>query len=197
LRIELHLIALPNISLDQVKTVYSHPAALEQCRKFFRNHPNIEGVSTYDTAGSVRIIKEKKQSSLAAIASRWAAKDYGMAILCQEIEDFPENFTRFLIVSKRKYDFGPPTKTSIVFSIRDIPGALFKSLSVFFLRDINLVKIESRPLRRKPWEYLFYLDFKGAVAEKRCANALRHLEEIADFIKILGSYPSANKHSND
>ena len=115
----------------------------------------------------------------------------------EEIEDFPENFTRFLIVSKRKYDFGPPAKTSIVFSIRDIPGALFKSLSVFFLRDINLVKIESRPLRGKPWEYLFYLDFNGAVDEQRCANALRHLEEIADFIKILGSYPSANKNPDD
>ncbi|MFC1682926.1 prephenate dehydratase [Candidatus Zixiibacteriota bacterium] len=197
LRIELHLIALPGVNLDQVKTVYSHPAALEQCRRFFREHPDIEGVSSYDTAGSVKIVSEKKQSSVAAIASRWAAKDYGMAILRQEIEDFPENFTRFLIVSKKKYDFGLPSKTSIVFSTRDIPGALFKSLSVFFLRDINLMKIESRPLRGKPWEYLFYLDFSGDVNEERCTNALRHLEEIADFIKVLGSYPSVKKHADD
>jgi prephenate dehydratase len=120
-----------------------------------------------------------------------------MAILRQEIEDFPENFTRFLIISKKKHDFGPPSKTSIVFSTRDIPGALFKSLSVFFLRDINLMKIESRPLRGKPWEYLFYLDFAGDVNEERCTNALRHLEEIADFIKVLGSYPSVEEQVDD
>ena len=197
LRIELHLIALPKVELEQIKTVYSHPAALEQCRNFIAQHPFMEAVPTYDTAGSVKLINEQKLSSTAAIASRWAAEDYDMNILSREIEDFPENFTRFLIISKNKYDLGTPDKTSIVFSTKNIPGALFKSLSVFFLRDINLTKIESRPIKGKPWEYLFYLDFNGDIKEERCINALRHLEEIAEFIKILGSYPGAKTNYNN
>ena len=191
-RIELHLIALPNITLDQIKVIYSHQAALEQCRNFLSRHNHIKAIPTYDTAGSVKQISEQNLSKVAAIASRLAAEDYGMNILCEDIEDFPENFTRFLIIAKNKYDFGKPNKTSIVFSIRNIPGALFKSLSVFFLRDINLTKIESRPIKGKPWEYLFYLDFNGNMKETRCINAIRHLEEIAEFIKILGSYPADN-----
>lgn len=197
LRIELHLIALPNVELGQIKTVYSHPAALEQCRNFIAQHPSIEAVPTYDTAGSVKLISEQNLSSTAAIASQWAAADYGMNILSREVEDFPENFTRFLIISKKKYNFGTPDKTSIVFSTKNIPGALFKSLSVFFLRDINLTKIESRPIKGKPWEYLFYLDFNGDITDESCINALRHLEEIAEFIKILGSYPAGKTTFNN
>jgi len=192
LRIELHLIAFPEITLEQITKAYSHPAALEQCRNFFTRHKHIEPVSTYDTAGSVKLIYEQQEKSIAAIAGKLVAHDYGMNILCENIEDFTDNYTRFFIISSKKLLLGKPNKTSIVFSTKDIPGALFKSLSVFFLRDINLTKIESRPLKAKAWEYLFYLDFEGHPQEERCLLALRHLEEIASFIKILGSYPAAN-----
>jgi len=191
LRIELNLIAPQGVNLSQIKTVYSHPAAIGQCRNFWKNHPNIEIVPTYDTAGSVKIIAKKGLTEAAAIASRQAAEDYNMKILCSEIEDYPENYTRFLIISTTDINFGLANKTSIVFATRHIPGALFKSLSVFFLRDLNLLKIESRPLRGKPWQYIFYLDFEGSMEQETCKNALRHLEEIVEFIKVLGSYPAA------
>ena len=191
LRIKLHLIGLPISGIDQIRTVHSHPAALEQCRKFLATHPFIEAVSSYDTAGSVKLIYEKDDPAIAAIASRRAAQDYNMRILQEGIEDYPENYTRFFIISKESHEIDIPTKTSIVLATKNIPGALFKSLSVFFLRDINLTKIESRPRKGQPWEYLFFLDFSGTLAEERIQNALRHLEEITSFIKILGSYPAA------
>ena len=191
LRIELNLIAPRGVELSEVKTVYSHPAAIGQCRNFWKNHPNIEIAPTYDTAGSVKIIAEQGLTEAAAIASRQAAEDYNMNILLSEIEDYPENYTRFLIISTEHINFGIPNKTSIVFATKHIPGALFKSLSVFFLRDLNLLKIESRPLRGKPWQYIFYLDIEGSIKDETCQNALRHLEEIAGFIKVLGSYPAA------
>jgi prephenate dehydratase len=191
LRIELNLIAPTGLELTQVKTVYSHPAAISQCRNFWKNHPYLEIVPTYDTAGSVKIIAEKGLTAAAAIASQQAAADYSMNILAREIEDYPENFTRFLIISTEEINFGTANKTSIVFATKHLPGALFKSLSVFFLRDLNLLKIESRPLRGKLWQYIFYLDFEGSMEQETSQNALRHLEEIADFIKVLGSYPAA------
>lgn len=191
LRIELHLIAKPGVKFSQIKTVYSHPAALGQCRNFWAQHYDVEIIPTYDTAGSVKIIAEKGLTNAAAIASRQAANDYNMDIVLSEIEDYPENYTRFLIISTEAINFGVANKTSIVFATKHIPGALFKSLSVFFLRDLNLLKIESRPLRGKPWQYIFYLDFEGAMEQESCQNALMHLGEIAEFIKVLGSYPSA------
>ena len=149
-------------------------------------------MASYDTAGSVKSIHEQKIFDAAAIASKWAAHDYNMEILKEEIEDIPENFTRFLILSKDRFHLGEHNKTSIVFSFKNIPGALFKCLSVFALRDIDLLKIESRPLRGKPWSYMFYLDFSGHMGMKSCQRAIEHLDEITDFIKILGSYQSAN-----
>lgn len=192
LRIEQHLIANPGVKLSHIKTVYSHPQALEQCREFLSSLPNVETVASYDTAGSVKTIHKNQTLDAAAIAGKWAALDYGMVILKEEIEDIPENFTRFLILSKDHVHLGQPNKTSIVFAMKNIPGALFKCLSVFALRDIDLVKIESRPLRGKPWSYLFYLDFSGSIDEEACQKAIGHLEEITEFIKILGSYPSGN-----
>lgn len=196
LRIELQLIALPGVQLNQIEKIYSHPAALEQCRRFLTKHQDITSVPTYDTAGSVKLMIEQNDPSIAAIASRTAAEDLGMDIICREIEDFPENFTRFYVISCQKHEFGLANKTSIAFSTKNIPGALFKSLSVFFLRDINLSKIESRPLKGSPWKYLFYLDFMGNVQDESAKNALAHLEEITDFIKILGSYPASTHHQN-
>ena len=191
LRIELHLIAPAGTKLSELKTVYSHPAALGQCRNFWDNHHNVSIVPSYDTAGSVKMIAEKKLKNAAAIASKQAAKNYGMEIIRSELEDYPENYTRFLIISTEKYDFGPANKTSIVFATKHIPGALFKSLSVFFLREVNLLRIESRPFRGKAWQYFFYLDFEGNIEQSKIQNALKHLEELADFIKILGSFPAA------
>ncbi len=191
IRVEQHLIANPGVKIDDIKVVYSHPQALEQCRNFLSSMPHIETIASYDTAGSVKDIRDKQMFQAAAIASRQAAKDYDMQIIRKEIEDIPENYTRFYIISKAAQTFNNADKTSIIFSIKNIPGALFKSLSVFALRDIDLLKIESRPLRGKPWEYFFYLDFAGNMKEERCRNAIRHLEEITSFLKVLGSYKSA------
>jgi len=191
IRVEQHLIAIPGVKIDDIKVVYSHPQALEQCRNFLSSMPHIETIASYDTAGSVKDIRDKQMFQAAAIASRQAAKDYDMQIIRKEIEDIPENYTRFYIISKAAQTLNNADKTSIIFSMKNIPGALFKSLSVFALRDIDLLKIESRPLRGKPWEYFFYLDFAGNMKEERCRNAIRHLEEITSFLKVLGSYKSA------
>jgi prephenate dehydratase len=195
LRVEQHLIANPGVTLEDIHTIYSHPQALEQCRRFIASMPHIEAVASYDTAGSVKMIRDKNLHDSAAIASHWAALDYGMNILKEEIEDIPENFTRFLFVSLDDIDLGKRDKTSIVFSFKNIPGALFKALSVFALRDIDLLKVESRPLRGQPWVYIFYLDFAGVLGEERCENAIRHLQEITSFLKVLGSYRSGIKRN--
>lgn len=192
LRVEQHLIANKGIELSEIKTIYSHPQALEQCRKFLTSLKNVDAVASYDTAGSVKMIRDKNMKDAAAIASKWAAQDYGMQILKEEIEDIPENFTRFLVLSLKESNVEKVNKTSVVFSMKNIPGALFKGLSVFALRDIDLLKIESRPLRGRPWAYIFYLDFAGHMGEERCKNAIRHLQEITSFLKVLGSYPAGN-----
>lgn len=191
LRIEQHLIANPGVKLQDIKVVYSHPQALEQCRRFLSRFPEIETIASYDTAGSVKHIREQQLLHAAAIAGRQAAEDNRMQILKEEIEDNPQNYTRFQIITESSAIPANADKTSVIFSMKNIPGALFKSLSVFALRDIDLLKIESRPMRGKRWKYLFYLDFAGSMQEERCRNAIRHLEEIASFLKVLGSYKSA------
>lgn len=193
-RIAHNLIAPPDMPLRAVRRVYSHPVALNQCLKFFADNPQFERVPFYDTAGSVKMIMEERPEGAAAIASTISAEIYGGRILRKNIEDHPENFTRFFQL-KRPGKKLPPNdgvqwKTSLVFTIGNIPGALFRSLSAFSLRDINLLKIESRPLRGKPWEYLFYLDFLGRVDEPRVEKALGHLAELADLLRVLGCYPS-------
>ena len=194
LRIVHNLIAAPGVKLSDIRRVYSHPVALDQCREFFRLHPKIEPVSYYDTAGSVKHILAEELRDAAAIASRRAADVYGGKILRSGIEDNKQNFTRFFLVrsligSKPKVLPGA-NKTSIAFALKNLPGALFKALSVFALRDMNLTKIESRPVKGRPWEYVFYVDLLvGPSAES--ANALRHLEEITEFAKVLGVYPAA------
>lgn len=188
LRITHHLIAYPGVTLRNITRVYSHPQALSQCRDFLRGLGNVEVISVYDTAGAVRLIRDEGWRDAGAIASAQAAVDYGMAIIESGIESNHENFTRFLFVGCEPRRDNRDPKTSIVFSTKNIPGALFKSLSVFALRDIDLMKIESRPLRGSPWQYLFYLDFEGDMEEKRCQRAIGHLEEIATFLRILGSY---------
>ncbi|MBN1566539.1 MAG: prephenate dehydratase [Acidobacteria bacterium] len=190
LRVEHNLIVHPGVGLRQIKQIYSHPAALEQCRRLLRRLRAIEKVSFYDTAGSVKHIRDRGLRSAAAIASEDAARIYGMKILRRGIEDEPENYTRFLALARRgKYLRGGP-KTSIVFGLRNEPGALFKALSVFALRNIDLSKIESRPIRREPWQYLFYLDLQSDSRSPECSHAFRHLRELAPYFKVLGSYPT-------
>ncbi len=190
LRIMHCLIANPSASLDTVKRVYSHPQALGQSQAFLR-HLNAELVSTYDTAGSVKLIKEKNIIDGAAVASARAAEIYGMKILAQQIEDNSNNFTRFFILARED---SPPTgkdKTSIVFSVKHKPGAMFSGLKEFADADINLTKIESRPTRQRAWEYNFYLDFEGHREDKKIQTALERLEQHSLFLKVLGSYPKA------
>jgi prephenate dehydratase len=193
-----NLIAPPGTSFESVRNVYSHPVALGQCLDFFAKHPNINRVQYYDTAGSVKMLMEKRLPQSAAIASELAAKTYKAKILKRGIEDDPQNFTRFFLLepsgAKPRNVPGTskhPWKTSLVFTTKNVPGALFRALSALALRDINLVKIESRPLRGKPWEYLFYLDLIGHRDDKVVRNALSHLSEISDFLRILGTYRAA------
>ncbi len=196
-RIVHNLIAGPGVKFERVRRVFSHPVALEQCARFFRRNRQVQAVPFYDTAGSVKMIMEQRPPDAAAIAAAAAAPIYGARILARGIEDDKENYTRFFLLVRSVRGLpllrrlGPPDKTSIVFATPNVPGALFKCLSVFALRDINLTKIESRPVRGRPWEYFFYLDFLGHPKEPRCRNALRHLAELTEFLRILGSYRRA------
>jgi prephenate dehydratase len=196
-RIVHSLMAPPGVPFSRLRRVYSHPVAINQCLRFFADHPRIERQVFYDTAGSVKMLMEQGLEDAGAIASAVAAEIYGARILRRSIEDDRRNFTRFFLLRTpdfvKKY---PPKalsktqwKTSLVFATRNIPGALFRCLSAFALRDLNLTKIESRPLRGKPWEYLFYLDFLGHVDSENATNALRHLHELADVLDVLGCYP--------
>jgi len=191
LRVVHCLIASPEIQLSDIRVVYSHPQALAQCRRFLGSL-NCEVASTYDTAGSVKTIKEKGLVDSAAVASEKAAEVYGMKILKKAIEDSPNNYTRFFVLSR---DDAPPSgrdKTSIIFSVKHSPGALFGALQEFAVRSINLTKIESRPTRQNPWEYNFYLDFEGHKKEEACKEALKGLRRKSIFVKVLGSYPRAS-----
>ena len=190
LRVVHCLIANPEARLDSIKRVYSHPQALGQCRTFLK-HLNCEPVPTNNTAGSVKMIKEKGKVDEGAIASARAAEIYGLKILAREIEDNPNNFTRFFILAKQDSPPSGKDKTSIVFSLKDRPGTLYESLKEFAARNINLTKIESRPTRQKPWEYNFYLDFAGHRDDEACREALDNLDRNSRFLKVLGSYPKA------
>ena len=194
IRISHCLIANPSTSLEAVKTVYSHPQALAQCRSFLERLGS-DLIPTYDTAGSVKMLKEKGLKDAAAVASEKAAEIYGMKILAREIEDTPTNYTRFFVISKEDAAKTGKDKTSIIFAAKHKPGALYHALEEFEKRNINLTKIESRPTKQKPWEYNFYLDFEGHRTEKNCAQALKALQEKAAFLKILGSYPKAEQPS--
>jgi prephenate dehydratase len=211
LRIVHNLIAAPGVRLSAVRRAFSHPVALDQCRDFFRTHPHIQPVPFYDTAGSVKHVVAEQLEDAAGIAGRHAANEYSGNILKAAIEDDKRNFTRFFLIRKlagrsgsaaqrqgsiasaRRYErliLPDANKTSIAFKVKNVPGALFKSLSVFALRDISLSKIESRPMRGRPWEYVFYVDYLRGDDEP-ARNALRHLREVADFVKVLGIYKAA------
>jgi prephenate dehydratase len=193
LRIVHNLIAFPGTTLRSVRQVYSHPVALAQCSRFFARHPKLEKIPFYDTAGAVKMLAERHVRA-AAIASRTAAAVYHARLLKTHLEDHHENFTRFLLLSRSATVSRRANKVSLVFSTENAPGALYRCLSVFALRDIDLTKMESRPLRGRPWEYFFYLDFIGNVKEERCRNALAHLGEVTNFLRVLGCYKRAERY---
>jgi prephenate dehydratase len=188
LRVSHCLIGMPGARLDALRTVISHPQALAQCEGYLKRL-GVKVEPVYDTAGSVKLVREGGDPAVAGIASRRAAALYGMQILAEAVEDNPANFTRFLVIAREAVQPGPDAKTSIVFSLDNRPGALYKAMSVFALRDIDLTKIESRPLAGKPWEYFFYIDLAGSTEETRVKNALANLAEFAPFLRVLGSYP--------
>lgn len=185
-----NLIVLEGTPIEQVRRVYSHPQGLAQCERFLRTLANIEIVATYDTAGSAKMINEEQLRDSAAIASERAAEVFGLRVLQSGIQDYPNNFTRFLLVGPEAIPLGPPNKTTIVFTVANEAGALVKALSVFALREIDLTKLESRPIPDRPFEYLFYADLATNREDVRCVRALTHLAEFAPSVRTLGSYPA-------
>jgi len=177
-------------SIEDIDTVYSHPQALGQCRQFIQEH-SLKTVPSYDTAGSVRTIKDLNKDNVACIASRNAAEIFGVAVIQEGIEDNANNYTRFLIFSKGKSDKNKNSKTSIVFSIKHEAGALFRIINEFHQYKVNLTKIESRPNRGTSWEYNFYVDFEGHQDDTSIKEMLLKIKENSSFLKILGSYPIA------
>lgn len=189
LRVSHALIAHPKATLKSVRRVFSHPQGLWQCQRFLSRLKGIELVPFFDTAGSVKHVADTSARDCAAIASKESARRYGLKVLKSGIEDNKRNFTRFLVIQKKRArPTGSRVKTSIVFDLRSVPGALHLALGAFATRGIQLLKIESRPIPGRPWEYLFYLDFGGPVGAPEAARALAHLEELASHVKVLGSY---------
>jgi len=177
-------------SLEKIDTVYSHPQALGQCRRFIHEH-NFKTVPTYDTAGSVKIIKELNKPNIACIASKQASEIFHVPIITEGIADNSNNYTRFLILSKKKAVESKKDKTSIIFSIKHEPGALQNIIKYISEYGINLTKIESRPKKNTSWEYNFYVDFEGNEMNPKIKEMLKKIKEKSLFLKILGSYPYA------
>ena len=204
LRIRHQLLALPGSTIADIRTVASHPQAIGQCRSFLKeNLPDAKIVPSYDTAGAAKMIAESGDVTAAAIASRAAASEYRLEMVAQDIESNHANYTRFLALGRPDAEAGeglahsqvpsgdhdPAFKTSLLYAQKEnLPGGLFKSLAVFALRDIDLLKIESRPLVGSPGQYVFYLDLEGHLDEEPVRHALHHLGEVAANVKVLGSY---------
>ena len=177
-------------SLADIDTVYSHPQALGQCRQFIQEN-SLKTIPSYDTAGSVKIIKDLNKSNVACIASKNAAEIFGVPVIQDGIEDNANNYTRFLIFSKEKNDKTENSKTSIIFSVKHEAGALYQIINEFYQNKINLTKIESRPNKNTLGEYNFYVDFEGHQDESTVKDVLQKLRDNTTFLKILGSYPIA------
>ena len=193
-RVHHNLLVRPGTRLEDVKRVYSHPQALQQCQRFIRQH-GMQAVAEYDTAGAAKLLAEHggSQTGSAAIASRRAAEAYGLDIVAERIEDLDFNFTRFFVLGheERPQQPGRDHKTSLLLATHHRPGELVACLQVFPEHGINMTKLESRPRRDKPWSYLFYIDIEGHVAEPQVSAALSGLVRRAAFVKYLGSYPAA------
>ena len=185
-----HLLALPGVTIDKLRRVYSHPQGLAQCERFLRSLSGVEIIATYDTAGSAKMVADGKLQDAAAIASARAGEVFGLASLASGIQDFDQNVTRFIVIGREPFDGAAADKTSIVFTLPNEPGSLFKALSVFALRDVSLTKLESRPIPGRTWEYLFYVDLAAGRDDVSCTRALAHLGEFAPMLRVLGSYAS-------
>jgi prephenate dehydratase len=194
-RVRHALLAVDGVQMSNVKKVYSHPQALAQCERYLAEH-HWEAVVAYDTAGSAKLLAESKEKNAAAIASETAARLYGLTILERGIEDLHNNLTRFFVIGQHESPRGAKSKTSIVLATRHQPGALYACLGEFASRGINLTKLESRPDRRVPWHYVFYLDFEGHWDDAPCRDALVNLLAKSSFLKVLGSYPAASLPNN-
>jgi prephenate dehydratase len=194
-RIEHALVGAPGVKLEQVRRVLSHPVALAQCERFFREHPEIQAVPEFDTAGAVEKVIREKLTDAAAIAGRRNAEIYGGTVLADNIQDHSENYTRFLLISRE--DTAPPapskrSKTTIAFKLGNVPGALFHSLEPFAKRGIDLTKIESRPLKGSPFEYLFYVDLVAEPGQREAlAEAVRELRVLSKSVRVLGTYSAS------
>jgi prephenate dehydratase len=191
-----HLLAVPGATLGGLKRVYSHPQGLAQCERFLRTLNGVEVIATYDTAGSAKMVADSGVTDAGAIASARAGEVFGLTALASSIQDFDDNITRFLVVGRRALRDTVADKTTIVFTVPNEPGSLFKALSVFALRGVDLTKLESRPIPGRPWEYLFYADLAAPRDQLSCARALAHLAEFAPTLRTLGSYASWKTHGS-
>ncbi|HEX3067349.1 MAG TPA: prephenate dehydratase [Thermoanaerobaculia bacterium] len=198
LRIVHNLLAPPGTTLADVRRVYSHPVALAQCGRFLRQHPEMTSEPMHDTAGAVRVVMERRQPGEGAIASEAAANIYGGVILATNVEDDPQNFTRFFLLAPQSVSIRPiaepaaqRSKTSLLLEIANTPGSLYRSLGVFATAGIDLSKIESRPIPGKPRDYAFYLDVIGNLSDIAIAQAIEQLREDADSVTVLGSYATS------
>jgi len=191
LKVEHCLITKDEINFKLIKKVYSHPQALAQCEGFLsKNLPHCQIIPVYDTAGSVKMISNLTKNNIAAIASNWAAELYGLKIMRKGIQDNKHNYTRFLVLSSEISPDPKSNKTSIIFAVVSKPGALYKCLKEFALRDLNLTRLESRPSKQKPWEYIFYTDFEKGLFEQSAREALEELKKHTTFVKVIGTYYS-------
>lgn len=188
-RVRHALMAPQDIALGDLRRVYSHPQALAQCERFLAAR-GWQPVVAYDTAGAARQVAASREKDAGAIASETAARLYGLHILGRGIEDLPNNYTRFFVIGHTELPRAEKSKTSIVLTTRHSPGALYACLGEFASRGINLTKLESRPDRRIPWHYIFYIDFEGHHDDAPCRDALVGLLNTSSFLKVLGSYPA-------
>ncbi len=189
LRIEHNLVGQPDTTLERIKRVYSHPQVFQQCKEFLEAYPDWDLVACGDTATAVRRVKENNDPEEAAIAGKEAAELYGMSLVREGIETSPRNFTRFVVISSGAFLDGPKNKSSLIYSVSDQPGSLYETLKMFAERRINLVKLESRPIHSKPWEYLFYADIEVDIQDPQYRPLLEELQKKTEFLKVLGSYP--------
>ena len=188
LRIKHNLIGQPNTQLQDLERIYSYPQVFKQCREFLESHPEWELIACKDTASAVKRMKENADPREAAIAGEQAEQVYRMSMIKEGIETNPRNFTRFVVISRDDSLPGPRNKSSLIYSVSDKPGALFETLRIFAANSINLVKLESRPIHSRPWEYLFYVDIETDVTEEGQQHILTELMEKTEFFKFLGSY---------
>jgi len=188
LRIKHNLMGIPETTIDGIERIYSHPQVFQQCREFLEKHPGWDLIACQDTASAVGRVKEINDPRDAALASMEAAEIFQMTVLKEGIETNPRNFTRFVVVSRDEFLSGPRNKSSLIYSVSDTPGALYETLKIFADSKVNIVKLESRPIHSKPWEYLFYVDLEVDLSDEEHQSMLEEVKKKAEFFKFLGSY---------